>query len=182
MLRNEKIDIRLRALKFNLDQINDAYEQTFRDYITDTGLEYGKQYPYNEQTIKIVQRAEELKKSREDMLFFYIFNFTQVYYSLKEYLRKEYPAKKGEIEAFYSTRQVGFQARKDMSNDLKHNPTKDLKYEQRTVDIQKSREGNVLRTTYISKQSWFYYEIDSVEYCNKLYKELTDFIRTEFVP
>jgi hypothetical protein len=181
VLRNEKIDIRLRALKFNLEQLNLAYNETTRDAVIDSGIEYGKKYPYNAETLNILRKRDELQKSREDKLFFTVFNFTQVYYSLKEYLRKEYPARKEKIEIFYSSRPLGFAGRKEISNDLKHNPSNDLRYGFGQVgEEEKVREGSKLIIRMKYKHTWFYYGIDSVEYCNNLYKELMEFITTEF--
>jgi len=180
MLNNRKIDIRIRALKFNLDQINTFYEETLRDVVSDTGMEYGKKYPLNSQTIELLNNQKKLQKSREDKLFFSVFNFTQVYYSIKDYLKKEFPDRKDKIEGFFSSRIVGLKARKDISNDLKHNPENDLKYDTRLVDKQEYIEGRTKHVKFNLKNSWFYYDIDAVEYCNKLYKELLDFISIEF--
>ena len=71
---DEKINIRIKALKFNLDELNKAYNLTTRDVVTETGMEYGKQYPYNEETLSIIRKQEELKKEREERLHFTILN------------------------------------------------------------------------------------------------------------
>jgi hypothetical protein len=180
MLNNKKIDIKIRGLKFNLDQINTFYEETLRDVVSDSGMEYGKKYPLNSQTIELFNYQDKLQKSREEKLFFSIFNFTQIYYSIKDYLKKEFPERKDKIEGFYSTKLLGLKARKDISNDLKHNPENDLKYDFRFVDRQHYIEGRTKHIKLNLKNSWFYHDIDSVEYCNKLYKELLDFLTTEF--
>lgn len=173
--------MRLRALKFNLEQLNSAYNETTRDSVIDSGLEYGKNYPYNEGTYDMLDEPDKLRKSREDMLFFTIFNFTQVFYSIKEYLKAGYPNKKVEIENFFSTRQLGFTERKAISNDLKHNPSSDLKYEHGQIgESQTRREGRKLKIMTYYRWTWFYYGVDSVEYCNTLYKELIDFLTKEF--
>jgi hypothetical protein len=179
-LKNSKVDIRIKALKFNLDQLNSAYLETIRDSVTDTGIEYHKQYPYNDETRAMFKKHEDLKKSREEILFFTIFNFTQVYYSVKEYLKKEDPSQKDKIETFFCDRPLGFKARKDISNDLKHNPSNDLTYAFGQVGpTETTREGSslVIRTNY--RETWFYYGVDSVDYCNRLYKELIEFVDKE---
>jgi hypothetical protein len=179
-LKKKKIDIRIKALRFNLDHLNSAYADTTRDSVVDTGIEYGKEYPYNDETRELFKKHEDLKKSREEILFFTIFNFTQVYYSIKEYLKKEYPSQKEKIEAFFSDRPLGFMARKDISNDLKHNPSNDIQYKiGQIAKTEKFREGTslIIRTNY--RETWFYYGIDSVEYCNHLYKELSEFMDKE---
>lgn len=179
-MNNKKVDIRIRALKFNLDQLNAAYAETTRDSVVDTGFEYGKQYPYNDETRALIKMHEDLKKSREDILFFTIFNFTQVYYSIKEYLRKEYPTQKERIEQFFSDRPLGFKARKDISNDLKHNPSNDLQYGIGKIGKDETfMDGKklIVRTNY--KETWFYYGVDSVEYCNHLYTQLIELMNKE---
>lgn len=177
-----RVDIRIRALKFNLDRLNLAYEESRRDSFTDVGMEYNKQYPYNEAQ-KLIKKQEELKKSREDVLFFTILNFTQVFYSIKEYLRMEYPSKKDKIENFFSNKPVGFEfkARKDISNDLKHNPANDLKYGFGQIGKTETKiEGSTMFITTRSRETWFYYELDSVEHCNNLYNDVIQFMETEF--
>jgi len=181
VFKNNKVDIRLRALKFNLDQLNSAYDETTRDSVTDAGLEYGVEYPYNDDTFDMLDKPDKLRKSREDVIFFTILNFTQVFYSVKEYLKKEYPLKKSEIENFFSSRHLNLKARKEISNDLKHNPSADLKYQSGQIGKEETkREGTTVTTTVNYRRTWFYYGIDSVDYCNNLYSDLIDFLTKEF--
>jgi hypothetical protein len=177
---DEKINIRIKALKFNLDELNEAYNLTTRDVVTETGMEYGKQYPYNEETLSIIRQQNKLKKEREERLHFKILNFTQVFYSIKEFLKKGYPEKKQKVEDFFSDTELGNKARKDISNDLKHNPENDLKYGFGQVGKEEIRDGTKRIKKIYFKHSWFYRGIDSVEYCNNLYKELSNFIHVEF--
>jgi hypothetical protein len=177
---DEKINIRIKALKFNLDELNESYNLTARDVVIETGMEYGKQYPYNEETLAIIRKQDELKKMREERLHFTILNFTQVFYSVKEYLKKGYPEKKQKVEDFFSNNELGIKARKDISNDLKHNPQNDIKYGFGQVGKEETKDGTKRITKIYFKHTWFYNGIDSVEYCNNLYKEFSRFIHDEF--
>ncbi|HBL73962.1 MAG: hypothetical protein A2W90_12205 [Bacteroidetes bacterium GWF2_42_66] len=177
---DEKINIRIKALKFNLDELNEAYNLTTRDVVTETGMEYGKQYLYNEETLSIIRKQDKLKKEREERLHFTILNFTQVFYSVKEYLKKGYPEKRQKVEDFFSNIGLGNKARKDISNDLKHNPQNDIKYGFGEVGKEETKDGTKRITKIYFKHTWFYGGIDSVEYCNNLYKELSRFIHDEF--
>ena len=127
------------------------------------------------------RKHEKLRKTREDKLFICVFNFTQAFYSIKEYLRKEYPQKSRLVEDFFSKVNIGFIARKDISNDLKHNPDKDLRFGLGEVNKEITREANkkIIRTQY--RRSWFYSGIDSVEHCNRLFQDLKTLFETHFI-
>ncbi len=63
---NENVNIRIKALKYNLDQLNEAYELIAIDVVIEAGMEYEKQYPYNDETLAIIRKQDELKKSRKN--------------------------------------------------------------------------------------------------------------------
>ena len=173
---SNSLQLRLKTLKFNLDELNAAYEKTQRDYIMDSGLSYSKKYLYNEETQNLIRIAEKLKTDREECLFHHLFNFTQTVYSIKEYLKEEYNAGKGDIEKFFSEEKIRNHTRTRLANDLKHNPGKDLKYDFKQVDERTYIEGRTIKTEISMKRSWFYGELDSVDSCNKLFDEITNFI------
>jgi len=177
---SQPLSLRFKTLKFNLDGLNDAYEQTKRDPILDSGLNYNTKYPYNDKTRKLFRSAENLKRDREEILFHHIFNFTQTLFSIKDYLKKEVPEIKQDVENFFSNDKINNITRKTISNDLKHNPQMDLKYDFREVGNKTYIDGKTLKTEITMKQSWFYADLDSVEYCNKLYEELIDFMKDKF--
>lgn len=127
-MQNQRIVQRLKTLQFNLNDINDCYDNSLKDTFLEVGIEYHKQYALDDETYKLLDKEQKLRKLHEDKLFSSIFSFTQTYYSIKEYLRKEFPQNKEIIEEFYSNEKSGLIARKDICNDLKHNPEKDLKY------------------------------------------------------
>ena len=68
-------------------------------------------------------------------------------------------------------------SRKSISIDLKHNPSNDLEFDTRIVRKETIIEHQ--KTTHISYlgHSWFYKNIESVEYCHKLYTELILFLK-----
>lgn len=175
MALSKSLQLRLKTLKFNLERLNSAYEETKSDYVIDSGISYSKNYPYNQETRKLIKAAEKLKTDREETLFHHIFNFTQTLYSIKEYLKQEYPTNKVDIEKFFSEEKIKDISRKEIANDLKHNPSKDLKYDLKQVDEQTYIEGKSIKTEISMNRSWFYGELDSVDHCNKLFKELTNF-------
>lgn len=180
MIQNKKIEQRIKSLRFNIEDINSNYEATLKDAYLECGIEYGKSYPYNDETFKLMRKVDELEMFRRDRLFSAILNFTQTLYSLKEYLRKVYPQKKDNIEAFFSNNELKVIARKDISNDLKHNPDKDLKYGIDIVGREIVIENNKQVEKIELKRTWFYSGIDSVDLCNHLFKDTLEFVEKSF--
>lgn len=178
---NQNIQQRLKSLRLNMNEINLAYKDLTRDYILDSGIEYDKQYPDNKESQVLFQKAEDLFQSRKDKLFTAVFNFTQTFFSLKEYLIAQSPDRKNEIEDFFSNEKKNSISRKSISNDLKHNPNEDLKFDARVVKTEIKNEPG--RTTHISymRHSWFYGKFETVEYCQKLYKDLGIFMKQTFI-
>ena len=176
----KNINIRIKALKYNLEQLNEAYEMTTRDAGIESGIKYDQQYPYNDETLALFRKKDELKKSRVEKLYFNIFNYTQVFFSLKDYMKKGYPEKEQVIESFFSDKDSSDKARKDISNHLKHNPQMDIKYATGQVEREERKEGDKRKVIIHFRETWFYRGIDSVEYCNKIYNELINLINDEF--
>jgi hypothetical protein len=179
-MQNQRIVQRLKTLRFNIDDINHSYDNTLKDTFLEVGLEYHKQYPANDETYRLFNKEQELRSLYKDKLFSSIFNFTQTYYSIKEYLVKEFPQKKEIIEDFFSNEKIGLLTRKAICNDLKHDPKKDLKYEFGEVSKQTFTEPGQVVIKIEFRRTWFYSGIDSVEHCNVLYKELKRFIEVDF--
>jgi hypothetical protein len=176
MIENSKIAQRLKVLQFDISDINLYYKESLKDPVIECGMEYNKQYPYNEETINRLNNQENLQKAQADKLYCRIFNFTQTYYSIKEYLRKLYPQHKSIIEDFFSNDKIGLISRKDICNDLKHKPEKDLKYKTNLVrEVTKSETKMQILITNFGK-TWFYDKVDSVALCNDLYNELLMFL------
>lgn len=177
MTLNPKIVQRLKALRFNIEELNNWYNETQHDSFLECGIEYNKKYPYNEETLELFKKPELLDELKKDKLFCSILNFTQTYYSIKEYLCKEYPLKKKIIEDFYSDKSLGIVKRKGISNDLKHNPQNDIVFKFGVVGREKRIEpGKTVEITHY-KNTWFYAGIDSVDLCNNLCAELLEFIQ-----
>jgi hypothetical protein len=173
---NEQITRRRFALKYNLDQLKIANEQTKRDSFLDVGLEYGVKYEDNEWYHEKEKSYQILKREREYIFFTYIVNFTQCYYMIKEYINKLYPQYKDEVERFFSNPDNLNLPRKSISNDLKHKPQFDIEYDLKEVHRETTREGNkIVHKSYV-KHSWFYKNLETVEYCTRLFDELENFI------
>jgi hypothetical protein len=49
---NTKIDKIFKALQSDIDDINLLFNDTLKDPYIEAGFEYGKKYPYNEETLK----------------------------------------------------------------------------------------------------------------------------------
>lgn len=180
MIRNIKVDLRLKTLKHNMDTVNEYYNDTLKDTVLECGIEYHKKYPYNDETINLFNKHKALQKHREEKLFSSIFNFTQTFYSIKEYLVKEYPSKKSITENFFSNEKVNMKSRKEISNDLKHSPDKDLKFGIGEVSREIILEPKKRIEKINMRKTWFYSGIDAVEYCNILFRELLEFIEINF--
>lgn len=171
---------RLKSLKLNLDEVDKCKDDLKRDYIKDVGLEYDIWYPDNEESQALFREGEDLYELRKDHLFKTVFNFSQNFYSLKEYLIEYEPKKVGVIEDFFSNENNDQLSRKQISNDLKHNPNNDLEFDSRIVKKESIIEHH--KTTHISYigHSWFYGKVETVEYCHKLYAELIQFLEKNF--
>ncbi len=178
---NQSIHQRIKSLGINLNEINQAYKELTRDYVLDSGIEYEKEYPDNEATHAMFKRAEDLYQLRKDKLFTAVLNFTQTFYSLKDYLLKQSPDKKIEIENFFSNEKQNSVSRKSISNDLKHEPSADLKFDARVVKTEIKKEPG--KETHISymRQSWFYGKLETVEYCKQLYNDFIAFMNKTFI-
>lgn len=177
---SKSLQLRLKTLKFNFDELNKAHQDTQHDSVLDSGIAYKTNYPYNSETKKKIKQEKALKLEREEKLFFHIFNFSQTIYSIKEYLREEFPDKKTTIEDFFSNEKINEKSRKDISNGLKHVPSKDIVYKFDQTGEKTWVDGRTLKHEIYMKHSWFYEGVDSVEYCNKIYLDTLSFLETEF--
>ena len=169
MIQNINLVRQLKALKLNIDELNEGYVGSLKDTNIEYGLEYDKKYPYNEEICNLFNKAKELKDIREEKVHHRIFYFTQTYYSLKEYLKDAYPDKKKIIEDF-------FYLRKDICNVLKHNPENHLIYGLGKIgnEVVIENEKRIEKKYY--KLAWFYKGKETIEYCNLLYSDLLTFI------
>jgi hypothetical protein len=170
---------RLNILESQINEINSRKEDTKIDTLLECGLEYNKNYPFRDENfLKLYNGSEKLKQLRIDKLYESIWNFTQTYYSLKEHINKSYPHLKNETENFFSNDKIfDLMSRKDICNDLKHNPQKDLVH--CTGIIKKETIKEPTKIQYISyfETTWFYGKRDSIELCNKLYNDLINFLK-----
>lgn len=173
---NPQIEGRIFALNYNLEQIHIAYKQSTRYALLDVGLEYNVKYEHNEWSRKKYQEYLTLVMTREYVLFTCILNFTQCYYMIKEYLKKLFPQYFKQVEEFFSEPEKENLARKLMSNDLKHNPDNDIQYGFRVVGRETTIYSNKVVHTTNMKHSWFYKDIETVQYCTQLYNELLQFV------
>jgi hypothetical protein len=179
MEQNRKIALRLKKLQREIEDIEESYNDTLRDAYVDSGMEYNKPEPYNEVTIRctneLLSKGKELKEQREEKLFDSLFNFSQTFLSLKDYLRKTYPERDTTIEGFFSNEMFDGIARKKIGIDLKHNPSDDLELRKRATETKLSPNKRIV--TIYNQKKWYYGNKDSVKYCHKLYKELMTFIK-----
>jgi hypothetical protein len=181
---------RLKKLQVDINGVNLCYEETLRDAYADCGMEYNKSVPYNEENIKknneMERNGKELEEQRAEKLYDQIFNFSQTFFSIKDYLKNIHPQHSAIIEDFFSNEKRGGIARKDISNDLKHNPQNDLVYDRHEAEItlhykmiDAERIVPIGKTiSFETQKKWHYKGIYSVEYCNLLYSELLAFIGT----
>ena len=143
IISNVNTERRLKILQLGIDEIKECYDATLRDTYLDVGLEYNKKYPYpDDGTLNLIKKAEELKKLRELKLYTSIFNFTQIFYSVKEFLLADFPQYKIDIENFFSNEKVSGLSRTRISNDLKHNSKKDLEYKSILQQLNTDKELN----------------------------------------
>src|ERR1035437_7637780 len=87
MTQNNKFSQLLKVLQFDINDINLFYNDSLRDPYTDCRIEYIKPYPLNDETLNLEHKIREYK------LYCRIFNFTQTYYSIYQYLRGKYSKK-----------------------------------------------------------------------------------------
>lgn len=171
---------RLKSLRLTLKNIDQYYNDIAKDHYIDAGIDYTMEYPDNDETHAMFKRAEDLYQLRKDKLFTEIFSFSQTFCSLKDYLNGYAPSKKSLIENFFSNEKINLLSRKQMANDLKHNPKKDLVFDIRVVKKETIKEpGKITHISYI-KHSWFYDKIEAVEYCHQLYVDLIIFMKANF--
>ena len=163
-----------------MDEIEIAYNATLINPYLELGFENDKSYSLTPQNRALFKKADLLKGKREEVLYYRIFCFSQVVYSLKDYLNKIYPEKKAIIESFFSDKPEGGVSRKQLSNDLKHNPSKDMKF----GFIEKGRKTELINrskiTTINYNFNWHYEGFDSIDHCKSIYKEILLFLRDEF--
>lgn len=178
---SEKIDLRINGLKYSLQKIESLYLKTLDDVYLEFGFKYGVKYAFNQEYLEKWQLMRIHKKQKEQNLYYEIFSFSQLYYSTKEYLKKYFPEKSKLIENFYSNEKIHGFSRKDLSNDLKHNPNKDMKFRRVKYMEEKEVTGKLHKTTMYFKNTWEYQGMDSIILCESLYKELDSFLKKEFV-
>ena len=172
-----KINQRIIALKLNLDEVQKASRDLRKDAYEELGIEYGKSYPDDESTRMLFEKIEILKNDRKEKLFTTILNFSQVFSSLKNYLAKQYPNKANEFDLFFYKEMNKSISRMDLSNDLKHNPEKDVIFDFRVTKTEIIKEpGKEIHRSFMS-QSWFYKGVEVVEHCNNLYTDTMNFVK-----
>ena len=174
---DERISIRLFALKYNLENLTESYEETKKDAFLEVEFQYYVEYEDNESFRKREQEYRSLVKTREYVFFTWLLNFTQCFYSLKEYLINLQVIEKRKVEEFFSRPASKGLSRKQTANDLKHNPDKDAKYDFQVVKKEKIIDGNTVRNNMYYKKSWFYEDREAVEHCTALFNDLFGFIK-----
>jgi len=176
---NNKVALRFKLLQSEIEEINKCYNNTLRDSYADSGMEYNKPVPYNEESIlmfnQLLEKGETLQKQREEDLFGKLFHFSQTFFSIKDYLKKIYPQYEGIIEDFFSIEKIDGITRKKICNDLKHNPPNDLVLKRPEPEITLLPTGRIIKVS--NQKKWFYVGKDSVEYCNKLFNDLSFFLK-----
>jgi hypothetical protein len=177
---SKPVSIRIFALKYNLDRLVEAYAHSRKDSLLEVGLNYEKTYDDNEEFQRLDKAYQDLVIYKENVLFTCVLNFSQSYYTIKEFIKNTYPHKTKVVEEFFSTPTKNNISRKKISNDLKHNPENDIKYDFKEVKRETKYSYRKVNHIIYMKQSWFYGEFESVEYCQQLYKELIGFLKAEF--
>lgn len=175
----QNIRIRMDALKLGLEEIEVAYQETLKDSWLEVGLVYDVPYPIDETHNALFRQSEDITKKRKDLLYYRIFCFSQVVFSLKDYLKKSYPVHEREIESFFSDPREGGMTIKQMSNDMKHNPKLDLKYGLFTKSTKTEIINRRKMTTTYANFNWSYRGIDSIDHCKFLYNEICNFLEED---
>ena len=182
MERNKKIINLLKVLQDNIDDINLIYKDTIKDPYIEAGFEYGKKYPYNEETLKLqnekISEQERLIQIQVNKLYGRIFNFTQTYNSFKGLLIGIYPEKKRTIEKFY-TEKNGFISREEMGNKLKHDPKKDLEYYSIIEKITVNEKNGMTYSINSPEKTWYYDYLNSVVICGNFFRDLKTFLENK---
>jgi hypothetical protein len=166
------------ALKLGLEEIKAAYQETLKDSQLELGL-VNETYPIDETHNALFRQAEDITKKRKEVLYYRIFCFSQVVFSLKDYLKKSYPVHERKIESFFSDPREGGMTIKQMSNDMKHNPKLDLKY---GLVIKSSKTEIINRrqmTTTYANFNWSYRGIDSIDHCNYIFTKIRHFLEED---
>jgi|GEM_PF-3070064 len=176
---NRQIHIRLNGLKLALKEIEDAFRELKKDAFLEMGFEYDTPIPETPENRELHKKVDLIRRKREDILYYRIFCFTQVAFSLKDYLKKIYPLKKEEVESFFSDQIDGAIPKKDIANDLKHNPKNDMKF----GFVAKSKETEIVNrskiTTIKYDFNWNYRGLDTVDHCKTLFQQIHQFVRDE---
>lgn len=175
----QNIRIRMDALKLGFEEIEAAFQETRKDSWLEVGLVYDKPYPLDETNDALFRKADAITKKRKDVLYYRIFCFSQVVFSLKDYLIKSFPVHTRKIESFFSDPREGGIIIKQMSNDMKHNPKLDLKY---GLVIKSSKTEIINRTqmtTTYANFNWSYQGIDSIDHCKYIYREIHQFLQED---
>lgn len=175
----DQIRIRLEALKFGLEEIDFAHKETLNDPELEFGFEYEKPYPMNAVNSALYKKADIIKKRRREILYYRVFCFTQVAFSLRDYLKELYPEHEAKILSFYDEiLDSGFK-RKDFSNKPKHDPNKDMKFGLQ-MKLQKTEVKDGEKTkVYFYRFNWAFEGADSIDLCREFHKEIHDFIRND---
>lgn len=177
---NYQIEIRLSALKLAAKEIREAYEESKIDAYSEFGIEYEKPYVLVPGEVSIFKKADELAKRRKDVLFYRIFCFTQVFYSLKDYISKLYPEKKVRVESFFNEKDKSQFIRKRLANDLKHNPSKDIRFGFTEKRRERKSVNGHHQETIVFDWSWNWNNLDTIDYCEDLLLQMDKFIHQEF--
>lgn len=77
---DEQIVKRVFALQYNLEKLEEAYQETLKDALIEVGFEYGVKYTDNKWFEEKELEYRSLMQRREDILFTTILNFTQSFY------------------------------------------------------------------------------------------------------
>ena len=175
----QNIKIRVNALKMGLEEIEAAFQETRKDSWLEVGIVYDKPYTLDETNNALFRQADAITKKRKNALYYRIFCFSQVVFSLKDYLKKSDPVHTGKIESFFSDPGEGGIIIKEMSNDMKHNPKLDLKY----GPVIKSTKTELINrrqmTTTYANFNWSYQGIDSIDHCKYIYNKILHFLQED---
>jgi hypothetical protein len=85
---NRQIHIRLNGLKIAMKEIEAVFCELKKDAFLEMGFEYDTSIPETPQNRALHKKVDLIRREREDILYYRIFCFTQVVYSLKDYMKK----------------------------------------------------------------------------------------------
>jgi hypothetical protein len=177
MTHHSGFSLRLKTLQFDIEEVNRYYKETRKIPLPEIRVEDGNSVSFEEMG-KLLIKQYDTQSPEVEKLYSRIFNFTQTFYSIKEYLKKIYPEQEQCIEDFFSNELFYLPfSRKDISNDLKHHPDlKDLKL--KNLSVGRSQYPDCSYSIFfLSDMDWFYGNINAVPFCNNLYKELLEFLK-----